>query len=81
MVQVADLDAGSMQKDTSRVQSVRCCLLACLRTAHCWWCRYMVQVADLEASTDTESALTPAPAYLEGQPGTIDCINVRVTAV
>jgi hypothetical protein len=36
----------------------------------------MVQVADLEASTDTESALTPAPAYLEGQPGTIDCINV-----
>jgi hypothetical protein len=43
---------------------------------YCLYCRYMVQVADVEASTDTDSALTPAPAYLEGQPGVIDCINV-----
>ncbi|KAF6256770.1 hypothetical protein COO60DRAFT_1640463 [Scenedesmus sp. NREL 46B-D3] len=42
--------------------------------------RYMVQVADLDASTNTESALTPAPAYLEGQPGQIDCISALALA-
>jgi hypothetical protein len=36
----------------------------------------MVQVADVDASTETEDALSLAPAYLEGQPGMIDCINV-----
>jgi hypothetical protein len=40
----------------------------------------MVQVADVDASTETEDALALAPAYLEGQPGTIDCINVSCDA-
>lgn len=36
-----------------------------------------MQVADLNDSTRNDDALMMAPAYLEGQPGTVDCINVR----
>ncbi|WIA39191.1 hypothetical protein OEZ86_005316 [Tetradesmus obliquus] len=42
--------------------------------------RHTVQVADLNDSTRNDDALMMAPAYLEGQPGAVDCINAMALA-